>query len=257
MFVLCGYKVVEYNLNSYSEKFIFYILLDEQSALSSSEISTRIEGIQGLAGVRMISSDDALGFFSKTYKIDSKELFLSNDFPDLLIASVKPDFQVPEKFYNLPGKIRMIDGVKDIVFRDDVIKSVLDNRATAMKISILGSIFFLIIIILFILSIVTSMIKNYSKEIKLFNFIGTRTYFSLSPFLFKLIFTDLAGGLLAVMLFYFLWTWLSREFFWLNLNLINIIITGVVLMLLLNQILLHFTFLFVNKRFTNRDLLAG
>lgn len=228
MIIFSCIEVFQYQTKAYSEKFILFITLDNESSQTVTSVIGEVEKIRGIEKVRQVSAEDALGFFSKNFGVETGQLIQGSDFPDILIASVMVEYQKPAEFYNLPGKLRMVDGVEDVIYRDDVIKSVIDARDFTWKVSIIGALLSLSLLFMLIQSMVLPIIQRRSGEIRLFGVLGSGSGFvSLAIFL-KTAATFLTGAVLASVVFILIRQWLINEMAWLHLDQLNMIMNGII-----------------------------
>ncbi|MEA2015536.1 MAG: permease-like cell division protein FtsX [Actinomycetota bacterium] len=188
----------EVELEVYLEDDISEELRDfiEQEVLSWQEVDS----------INYVSKEQALESFKKQYEgSDILKEIGGNPLPasfEITLKSPEKIDRVALRFYDKDGNF--IEGVNDVIWGKDYVNKLFSITA------IIGTVAFLIIIVLLLAAIVlifnTIRLSIYSrrKEIEVMKLVGATNWFVRIPFLFEGFFEGFAGGTVSVILLYFI-----------------------------------------------------
>ena len=181
-------------------------LKDEISEELKEYIEQEIISWEETKSVEYVSKDLALERF-KTQNEGSNILkeIEGNPLPasfDITLSNPEKIDQVELRFYDRDGNF--IEGVDDVIYERKVVKPLFSITA------IIGTIAFLIIIVLLLAAIVlifnTIRLSIYArrKEIEVMKLVGATNWFVRIPFLFEGFFEGFAGSIISIILLYFI-----------------------------------------------------
>lgn len=181
-------------------------LKDEISEELKEYIEQEIISWEETESVEYVSKDLALERFKKQNEgSDILKEIEGNPLPasfDITLNNPEKIDQVELRFYDKDGNF--IEGVDDVIYERKVVKPLFSITA------IIGTIAFLIIIVLLLAAIVlifnTIRLSIYArrKEIEVMKLVGATNWFVRIPFLFEGFFEGFAGSIISIILLYFI-----------------------------------------------------
>ncbi|AUB77698.1 hypothetical protein BA898_01295 [Spiribacter roseus] len=177
------------------------VFLDTETAADQyAAIATRIDGLDGIRGVRLITPDEALTEYRQSSGVsDPLAMLDANPLPAVVVAELAARLG-PESVDRLVDRLRALPAVADLrVDRDWMARlaAIIDlgNRITALVALLLG-----LTVILVLFNTLRLDIENHRREIEITRLIGGTNAFIRRPFLYTGVWYGMAGGLIAGLL---------------------------------------------------------
>ncbi len=152
--------------------------------------------------IRFISDEEAAQKFMVDTGEDFTEFLGDNPLHDVLIISIKPEFQEIEKLNEIKKNIERLQGVYEVVYMESLISSI--NKNTAKISIILIGIMAVMLIIVLVLINNTIKLALFSQRflIRSMQLVGAKSAFIQWPFLRRAIIHGLISGIIASLVLY-------------------------------------------------------
>ncbi|MEX0373000.1 permease-like cell division protein FtsX [Spiribacter roseus] len=177
------------------------VFLDTETAADQyAAIARRIDGLDGIRGVRLITPDEALTEYRQSSGVsDPLAMLDANPLPAVVVAELAARLG-PESVDRLVGRLRALPAVADLRLDRDWMARLaaiidLGNRITALVALLLG-----LTVILVLFNTLRLDIENHRREIEITRLIGGTNAFIRRPFLYTGVWYGMAGGLIAGLL---------------------------------------------------------
>ncbi len=184
--------------DSVRENLTVTVVLDDEATDSlAHKIAHTLQGKPYVASLQYISREEALKEHVESMGIGSAEFLDSNPFSISLEVRMKPEYSCSDSLLWISKQLESTEMVTDVIYQDDLVRSVNDNirRATAV----------LLVIAILLVIISLSLIRNtvrlsvYSQRftIRTMKLVGARWSFIRRPFLWRAVGTGVLAALLA------------------------------------------------------------
>lgn len=177
------------------------VFLDTGTAADRyAAIATRIDGLDGIRGVRLITPDEALAEYRQSSGVsDPLAMLDANPLPAVVVAELAAGLG-PESVDRLADRLRALPAVADLRLDREWMARLaaiidLGNRITALVALLLG-----LTVILVLFNTLRLDIENHRREIEITRLIGGTNAFIRRPFLYTGVWYGMAGGLIAGLL---------------------------------------------------------
>jgi cell division transport system permease protein len=182
-----------------------------QDSLSSSEVQTlqsKIEGMDGIAAVELVSKEQALQEFSKSTSSKSivSDLGDKNPFPDKLTVQVSD----PQQVKSIAEALEKLSGVDDVVYGQGVVDMLLKFTKWLRWVGIAVVLAFAAASLVLISLNIKMNVFSRRREIQIMKLVGASNGFIRWPFLIEGMFLGLIGGLLAILIVGFGYNWVAE-----------------------------------------------
>lgn len=212
LFVVGLFSVVAFNLHGALERIeervevVAYLRDDsrQEEILAAEDLFL---GMEEVSGVRFISKEEALRLAQEDIP-EFEELFAGvevNPLPASLEISLHPGFRTPEAVARVAGAAGEVAVVEAVLYGQDWVARIhLLRKVGAVGTLILGTAF-AIVAALIIATAIRIAIFARRDEIQIMRLVGATNGFIRRPFLLEGFLTGLGGGILAVVLTYFVY----------------------------------------------------
>ncbi|KAF0279552.1 ABC transporter permease [Spiribacter aquaticus] len=177
------------------------VFLDTGTAADQyATIAARIDGLNGIRGVRLITPDEALTEYRQSSGVsDPLAMLDANPLPAVVVAELAARLG-PESVDRLVGRLRALPAVANLRLDRDWMARLaaiidLGNRITTLVALLLG-----LTVILVLFNTLRLDIENHRREIEITRLIGGTNAFIRRPFLYTGVWYGMAGGLIAGLL---------------------------------------------------------
>jgi cell division transport system permease protein len=211
LFIVGFFSLIVYDIqgviNSVKSEVELEVYLEDDISEELREfIEHEILGWEEVDSINYISKEKALEEFKKQYEgSDILKEIGGNPLPasfEIMLKSPERIDRVALRFYDKDGNY--IEGVNDVIWGKEYVDKLFSITA------IIGAVAFLIIIVLLLAAIVlifnTIRLSIYArrKEIEVMKLVGATNWFVRIPFLFEGFFEGFTGGIVSVILLYFI-----------------------------------------------------
>ncbi len=211
LFIVGFFSLIVYDIqgviNSVKSEVELEVYLEDDISEELREfIEREILSWKEVDSINFVSKEQALEEFKKQYEgSDILKEIGGNPLPasfEIMLKSPEKIDQVALRFYDKDGN--HIEGVNDVIWGKEYVDKLFSITA------IIGAVAFLIIIVLLLAAIVlifnTIRLSIYArrKEIEVMKLVGATNWFVRLPFLFEGFFEGFTGGIVSVILLYFI-----------------------------------------------------
>lgn len=181
-----------------------------QDKLSPAEVQSlqkQVEGLDGVAGVELVSKEQALKDFSQSMGSSTlaSDLGGTNPFPDKLTVKTTD----PQQVKAIADQIQGLKGVEKVRYGQGVIDKLLSFTRWLRWIGV-GIVLAFAVASLVLISLNIKMnVFSRRREIQIMKLVGASNSFIRWPFLIEGMFLGLIGGLLAILLVGLGYQWLA------------------------------------------------
>lgn len=189
---------------------IYAYLEQDMSQKKTDEIKSQILQLDGVGEVTYSSRDDELTRLISNLSAEDQssalELFSGDDNPLYNIYNIEVvDSSVDREI--LKSSIENIDGVS-FVLNPSSEEIFLNFLNLIIKIAVALVIFLFVITLLLINNTINLTIRHRKKEIEIMKLVGAKNSKVMAPFLFEGIIMGLIGGAVAILISYYVYSWL-------------------------------------------------
>jgi len=211
LFIVGFFSLIVYDIqgviNSVKSEVELEVYLEDDISEELREfIEEEILSWEEVGSINYVSKEQALEEFKKQYEgSDILKEIGGNPLPasfEIMLKSPEKIDRVALRFYDKDGNY--IEGVNDVIWGKEYVDKLFSITA------IIGAVAFLIIIVLLLAAIVlifnTIRLSIYArrKEIEVMKLVGATNWFVRLPFLFEGFFEGFTGGIVSVILLYFI-----------------------------------------------------
>ncbi len=228
-----------------SDKIEIVLLTEPQ--MSDIKLNQQINVLKNepeLSNIKFITNQNAIRNFASKYGYIAEDLINTDEIPHILICKIKDLFQTHYQFHLLISKIKTKYQFKKILYREDLIYSILDfKRNILLSAGIIGSAILLLLFISMYIVYKTPLIKN-SEDAKTLSILGAgKLIYSGSIAIFILL-ASTFGVAFGIALTLAFWQLTYMNFLWLKIDITKIIINTFLISLILNILVVLFVLFF-------------
>jgi len=190
-------------INQIQSRMELEIFFDNSYTMEQIEkLHQQLINTEGIESAYYVSKEEAANIFIKQFGQDIFEILNENPLPPSFQVRLKPNFRTSIKAKNLSDKISKLEGVDEVLYRQDLL--LLLERYIRIFIIIILSIGLLLAVgsIFLVSNTIKLIIFSRSKIIEIMKLVGATRRFIRQPFLVEGVIQGAIGGSLAALIFY-------------------------------------------------------
>ena len=190
-------------VDSIQERIELEVFIDNSlDSLKTEQLKIRILASKGIRSIKYVSKDEAAEFFKQQFDKDIFKILDENPLPASFQITLVKAFQTSQDVNQLSKDLKKIDGVDDVIFRQDIL--ILLERymeISLIVISIIGGLLAAGSIYL-VSNTVKLIMLSRLQIIETMKLVGATKHFIRRPFIFEGLIQGIIGSVLAVSFIY-------------------------------------------------------